>query len=78
MGVVEEVRRLAPELTKLPPRFDSSYDAEADVLYVRFEDVEADDSDLTDDDLVLRYRDGRLIGITVLHASKREGLHLPA
>lgn len=31
----------------------------------------ADDSELTDDDVIIRYEKGEIIGITVLNASKR-------
>ena len=50
-----------------------SYDEEADVLYLNFKKPShADDSVLTDDDVVIRYENGEIIGITVLHASKRQ------
>ena len=50
----------------------SSYDEDGDVLYVRFgKSRPATDSELTDDDIILRYDNDELIGITVLHASKR-------
>ncbi len=50
----------------------SSYDEEGDVLYVNFrESVPATDSELTDDDIILRYDGDDLVGITILHASKR-------
>ena len=56
--------------TKCSPVF--SYDEEADVLYIHFrEPVPATDSELTDDDLILRYDGDELIGITILHASQR-------
>ncbi len=51
--------------------FTWTYDEEADVLYVMFERAEATDSDLTDDDIVVRVRDDEVIGLTVLHASTR-------
>ncbi len=75
-SIVDELRLLAPGLTRLPAQMESSYDEEADVLYVKFEDGVADDSDFTDDDIVLRYLAGRLIGATILHASKRSGLRI--
>jgi uncharacterized protein YuzE len=75
--IIDEVRRIVPELVKLPSYIESTYDHEADVLYLAFErDATADDSELTDDDIVLRYKDGLLVGVTVLHASKRAGLRL--
>ena len=49
-----------------------TYDEEADVLYVNFEKPShADDSELTDDDIIIRYEKGQIVGITVLNASKR-------
>ncbi len=54
-------------------RIWSSYDEEADVLYLNFKKPShADDSVLTDDDVIIRYENGEIIGITVLHASKRQ------
>ena len=53
----------------------STYDREADVLYLTFKKPShADDTELTDDDLILRYEGDDLVGITVLHASRRSGL----
>lgn len=50
----------------------SSYDAEADVLYINFKKPShATDSELTDDDIIIRYDEDEVIGITVLHASRR-------
>ncbi|MFH1821987.1 MAG: DUF2283 domain-containing protein, partial [Methanobacteriota archaeon] len=48
------------------------YDRDQDVLYIGFGKVqEADDSELTGNDVVVRYRKGRIIGVTVLGFSKR-------
>lgn len=53
----------------------SSYDEGADVLYINFKKpAVADDSELTDDDIIIRKEKGKVIGITVLHASKRQEL----
>ena len=50
----------------------SSYDQAGDVLYVHFRKPgPATDSELTDDDIILRYDGDEVIGITILHASKR-------
>ena len=50
----------------------SSYDAEADVLYVNFKKPShATDSELTDDDVIIRYEGEEVVGLTVLHASRR-------
>ena len=55
-----------------PGRPASSYDAEGDVLYIHFgETSRATDSELTDDDLIVRYGAAEIIGLTILHASQR-------
>ena len=49
-----------------------SYDAGADVLYVNFKKPShATDSELTDDDVIVRYEGDEVIGMTILHAGKR-------
>ena len=56
----------------LRARWQSSYDEEGDVLYVQFREAgPASDSELTDDDIIVRYDGEQLVGITVLHASQR-------
>ncbi len=71
---VKEILNLAPQLLSIPfKRVWYSYDEEADVLYLNFKKPShADDSELTDDDVIIRYERGEVIGITVLHASKRK------
>jgi len=49
----------------------SSYDAEADVLYFNFKPSPATESELTDDGVIIRYEGEDIVGLTVLHASKR-------
>ncbi|MDP4197954.1 MAG: DUF2283 domain-containing protein [Bacteroidota bacterium] len=70
---VQDFLRLMPAVLHAPGGFFwTSYDEEADVLYVNFEKPSrATDTELTEDDIILRYRDETLIGLTILHASKR-------
>jgi uncharacterized protein YuzE len=50
----------------------SSYDQEADTLYINFKKPShATDSELTDDDVIIRYEGDEVVGLTFLHASKR-------
>lgn len=50
----------------------STYDAEADTLYVNFKrPSQATDSELTDDDVIVRYEGEEVVGLTILHASTR-------
>lgn len=49
-----------------------SYDPEGDVLYISFgEPGPADDSDVTDAGVIVRLREGRIVGLTILNATKR-------
>ena len=70
---VKRVLDLVPELLEVTyPRIWAAYDKEADVLYINFKKPSrADDSNLTDDDLIIRYEERDVVGITVLNASKR-------
>jgi uncharacterized protein YuzE len=49
------------------------FDAEADVLYINFQQpaVVATDSEVTDNDVVIRYADDEVIGLTILSVSQR-------
>ena len=50
----------------------TTYDAEADVLYVNFKKPSiATESEVTDDDIVIRKEGDEVIGLTILHASTR-------
>ena len=71
---VKEILDLTPQLLNIPfKRVWYSYDEEADVLYLNFrKPSHADDSVLTDDDVIIRYENGEIIGITILHASERK------
>lgn len=69
------------KLMQMVPNFlehehiDSLYDKEADVLYINFEKPSlADDSEMIDNDVIVRYIDERVVGITIKNASKRKNL----
>ncbi len=49
-----------------------TYDETADLVYVSFKpEAEATDSELGPNDIVVRYRGDEMIGLTILHASRR-------
>jgi uncharacterized protein YuzE len=64
---------LLPLLQKVPERqLWCSYDQEADVLYVTFQrPPKVTDSEMTDEDVVVRYSGEQIVGYDILHASKR-------
>jgi uncharacterized protein YuzE len=49
-----------------------SYDNEADVLYLNFKKPShADDSELLDNDVIVRYEGEEVVGMTIMNASKK-------
>ena len=70
---IEEYLRLLPSLKQTGQgSLWLSYDTEADVLYVNFKKPSyATDSELTEDDVLIRYEGEEVIGLTILHASQR-------
>ncbi len=50
----------------------SNYDADADVLYLHFKKTsQVDDSELAEDDIIIRYENDEIVGFTILNASKQ-------
>lgn len=70
---LSEVFEATPHLLKFPKKkVWIDYDKEADVLYLSFErPQQATDSEMRDDGVLLRYKHDKLVGITILEASKR-------
>lgn len=70
---IEEYLKLVPAVKKSPQQaLWLSYDSEADTLYVNFrKPSHATDSELTEDDVIVRYAGTDVIGFTVLHAGQR-------
>ncbi|MDP8924733.1 MAG: DUF2283 domain-containing protein [Chloroflexota bacterium] len=70
---VADYVKLASVVRQTPHGFLwSTYDAEADTLYINFKrPSHATDSELTDDDVIVRYEGDEVVGLTILHASTR-------
>ncbi len=70
---IERMLTLVPQLLQIPhSRIWTTYDEQGDVLYINFKKPShADDSELMDDDVIVRYEEGEIVGITILNASKR-------
>ena len=70
---IEHYLKIIPAVKLAPQKYLwSSYDAEADVLYINFKKPShATDSELTDEDIIIRYQEDQIVGLTILHASKR-------
>ena len=70
---INELLKLVPAVKNSPHKYLwSSYDAEADVLYINFKKPShATDSEMTDDDILVRYEGEEVVGLTVLHVSTR-------
>ena len=71
---IDDYLKLIPAVSHAPKKYLwSSYDAEADVLYVNFKKPsKATDSELTDNDIIVRYDGKEIVGITILNAVKNK------
>ena len=74
-ATIKEALKVIPGFFRMKlPHAWFDYDKEADVLYVSFEKPQqATDSELMDDDILVRRRDDKIVGFTVLHASRFQG-----
>jgi uncharacterized protein YuzE len=70
---IQEYLKLIPAGNRAPQHAVwLTYDTEADTLYVNYKKPShATDSEMTEDDVIIRYEGEEVIGFTVLHASKR-------
>ncbi len=60
------------EKTGLIRNIEADYDPKGDVLYISFgKPREADDSDITEEGVIIRLKEGKIVGLTILNASKR-------
>lgn len=68
-----EYLRLMPAVKQAPQgSVWLTYDQEADTFYINFKKPSfATDSEITDEDIIVRYEGEQIIGLTILHASSR-------
>ncbi len=63
----------AEQVKLAPDRIDVEYDERGDALYIAFSpEAVADESELTENDVLLRYKGDKIIGLTILHFSERK------
>ncbi len=68
---LNELKNLLPYLMKHKTVW-SSYDEEADTLYLHFKKPgHADHTEMTEDEIIIRYENDEIIGITILNANMR-------
>jgi uncharacterized protein YuzE len=72
--VIECVFKAMPHILSFPSaKFWVDYDREGDVLYISFKRPQkTTDSEMLEDGVILRYRGEKVVGLTILDASKRE------
>lgn len=69
---ISDYLNLAGAIKTLPKKnIWTFYDVEADVLYINFSQpaLVADDSELTEEGILIRYQNNEIIGITILNVS---------
>lgn len=67
---VKEIKSVLPYFMKYKNIW-ASYDQEADTLYMHFKKPNnTDHSEMTEDEIIIRYENNEIIGLTILNASK--------
>lgn len=71
---LDQILTVVPQILQLHQKnIWFSYDEEADVLYVNFKKPNrADDSELLDNDVIVRYEGEEVVGMTIMNASKKK------
>ena len=70
-AIINETKTILPYLVRRKNVW-SNYDQEADILYMHFKKPNhADNSEMTDDDIIIRYEKEEVVGLSILNASKR-------
>ena len=68
---IKDIERMVPFFIKNQNVW-SSYDKETDTLYLHFtKPNHSDNSEMTEDDIIIRYEKNEVVGLTILNASKR-------
>jgi len=74
--LIDTIQTVLPQIMQLANQKSSlsyDYDKEADVLYITFDkNATESDTEMINDDILLRKKDNQIIGITILHVSKFE------
>ena len=69
--ILNEVKSMLPYFIKHKNLW-TSYEEETDTLYMHFKKPNhVDNSEMTEDDIIVRYENNELIGLTILNASSR-------
>jgi uncharacterized protein YuzE len=67
---IKDIQKVLPYFLKHKTLW-SSYDDEADVLYLHFKKPNhADESEMVENDIIIRYEKDEVVGLTVLNASQ--------
>jgi len=74
-GIVKEIEKILPQvmkvsMMKIARQMWFDYDKQADVLYISFERPQHADDSIMEGDSVIHLREKKVVGVTVLHASK--------
>ena len=68
---VNEIRSLLPYFIKYKNVW-MNYDRDADTVYLHFKKPNhAEYTEMTDEDIIIRYENNKIIGLTILNASKK-------
>ncbi len=68
--IMNNIWGIIPQFVKIARQMWIDYDKEADVLYINFEKPQNADESLMEGSIIIHKRSGRVVGLTVVNASK--------
>ena len=69
-AIIKKIEQLAPDIMNISPQMWIDFDREADVLYVSFEKPQNADDSKMEGDIIVHKRKNKIVGLSLLHASK--------
>ena len=68
--IIKEIEKIAPSMMKVAQHMWIDHDKEADVLYISFERPQNADDSIMESNVIIHKRKNKIVGLTILHASK--------
>ena len=68
--IISKVEKIIPQFVSIAGQMWIDYDQEADVLYISFAKPQNADNSIMDGNIIVHRREGNIVGLTIINASK--------
>jgi uncharacterized protein YuzE len=70
--IISKIEKIIPQFVSIARQMWIDYDSEADVLYVSFAKPQNADESVMEKDVIIHKRADKVVGLTVINASKHK------